>query len=643
MTVEQPYGTWKSPITAHHVTSNSIRFGDIVLEGQDTYWSESRPEEGGRYVIVRRSPEGVLTDINPPPFNSRTRVHEYGGGAFTVVDDAVYFVNYADQRLYAVSAETEPVAFTPKDDIRHASFARDRNRNRLIAVREDHSQSSTEPENTIAALDLESDSPKNSRVLLNGYDFFAMPRINPDGSRLAWLCWNHPNMPWDGTELWIGTFDERGDVVDRTMIAGGPTESIFQPEWSPTGELHFVSDRTGWWNIYRWDQRGSVNLTPVPAEYGVPLWKLGMSTYGFAADGTLVAASTRNGQWSLAKHRSGSSKEIQIPLPSTVIGTVTVGTNVATFEAASPVEPAAIVTVDLETDRISVLARSSLVEIDRAYLSVPGAITFPTTQNSEAYGYFHPPQNKDFTAPQSELPPLIVISHGGPTGSADTGLDLKLQYWTSRGFAVLDVNYRGSTGYGTPFRRSLDGNWGIADVDDCIAGAAHLVGEGLVDGNRLAIRGWSASGFTTLAALAFHDVFHAGASHYGISDLEAMTQDTHKFESRYLDTLLGPYPESRGLYRQRSPINAVDQLCCPLILFQGVEDKVVPPNQAQMMFDAVNEKGIKVALVMFEGEQHGFRKAVNIRRSLEAELYFLSQVFGFEPADRIEPVDIANA
>ncbi len=642
MTVEQPYGTWKSPITAHHVTANTLRFGDIVIEGNDTYWSESRPEEGGRYVIVRRSPDGALTDINPPPFNARTRVHEYGGAAFTVVDDVVYFVNYADQRLYAISAEAEPVALTPNDDVRHAAFTRDRFRNRLIAVREDHSQSSTEPQNSIAAIDLGSDSPEHSRVLLDGYDFFAMLRISPEGNQLAWLCWNHPNMPWDGTELWIGTFDDHGDVVDRAMIAGGPTESIFQPEWSPTGELHYVSDRTGWWNIYRWNEHGSVNLKSVEAEYGLPLWKLGMSTYGFANDGTLVAASTRDGQWRLARHQPDSNEETQIRLPSTSIGLVTVGHNIATFEAASPVEPAAIVTVDLETDRVSVLRRSSFVEIDRDWLSVPGAITFPTAQNAEAYGYFYPPQNKDFVAPPSELPPLIVISHGGPTGSADTGLDLKLQYWTSRGFAVLDVNYRGSTGYGTPYRRSLEGNWGIADVDDCIAGAVHLVSEGLVDGNRLAIRGWSASGFTTLAALAFHDVFHAGASHYGISDLEAMTRETHKFESRYLDALLGPYPESKDLYRQRSPIHAVDQLRCPLILFQGEEDKVVPPNQAQMMFDAVNEKGIAVALVMFEGEQHGFRNAVNIRRSLEAELYFLSQVFGFDPADEIEPVDIAN-
>jgi dipeptidyl aminopeptidase/acylaminoacyl peptidase len=642
MTEERPYGAWTSPIVASLISAQKVRLSDIALDGENVYWCESRPHEGGRYTVVRRSAEGMLTELVPTPYNVRTRVHEYGGLAYAVVDGAIVFTNFADQRVYRVVAGGDPEPLTPEGNMRHADFTLDRGRNRLLAVREDILEGAQEPRNTIAALPLDGTGLRESHILVAGYDFYAYPRISHDGSRLAWIAWSHPNMPWDGTELWVADIDEAGAIARPRRVAGGPSESIVQPEWSPDGTIHFISDQTGWWNLYRLDEEGPVNLTPEEAEYGVPLWKLGARTYAFAPDGTIVAASTWHGLWSLAtiEPRSGARKPIT--LPSTAIDFVNAGRGTAVALLASPVEAAAIAKIDLRTHAVSVLRASSSIEMDRGYLSVPGAITFPTSDGQVAHAFYYPPQNREFHAPAGELPPLIVESHGGPTGSASAALDLSLQYWTSRGFAVLDVNYRGSTGYGRPYRDALRDKWGIYDVDDCVNGALYLAGEGLVDPDRLVIHGWSASGYTTLAALTFRNTFRAGASHYGISDLEAMTRDTHKFESRYLDGLIGPWPEASAIYDERSPIHFVDRLSCPLILFQGDEDKVVPPNQAVMMFDAVKAKGLPVALVMFAGEQHGFRKAENIERALEAELAFLGAVLGFSPADQITPVSIEN-
>jgi dipeptidyl aminopeptidase/acylaminoacyl peptidase len=642
MTIERAYGSWQSPITTEMITSQGVRLGVTGVDGENIYWSESRPLEGGRHTVVKRSPSGELTELVPAPYNARTRVHEYGGASQILVNGMLYFTNFADQRVYRAVDGSDPEPITPGEDIRLGGFIHDSTRNRLIAVREDHTTGAAEPVNTIGAVDLDAAEPKPSSVIVEGYDFFSNPALSPDGSTLAWLAWDHPNMPWDGTELWVGHVDANGAVANPLKIAGGPAESIFQPQWSPDGDLYFVSDRTGWWNLYRHHPDGDVNLCPDEAEYGLPMWTLGMSTYSFAGPDRIVIASAREGKWSLGTIETSTGEYSPIRMPSTALQGILAGPGYAIAQAASPVEAAAIVRIDLETQRIEVLRRSSASDVDRGYVSVPGAITFSTSDGEVAHGFFYPPQNQDFTAPDGELPPLIVESHGGPTGSTDTGLDLKLQYWTSRGFAVLDVNYRGSTGYGRAYREQLKDKWGIAEVDDCVNGALHLAAEGLVDGERLIIQGWSASGYTTLAALAFRDEFKAGASHYGISELEAMVKDTHKFESRYLEGLIGPYPEAIDNYKQRSPIYYVDQLSCPLILFQGLEDKVVPPNQAQMMYDAVNEKDLPVALVMFEGEQHGFRKAENIRRALDGQLYFLSRVFGFEPADEIEPVPIAN-
>jgi dipeptidyl aminopeptidase/acylaminoacyl peptidase len=638
-----PYGSWKSPITSDLIVAGSVRLGEIVLDREDIYWVESRPAEAGRYVVVRRTPDGAMTDVNPAPFNARTRVHEYGGGSFTVVDGTLYFANDADQRLYRQEPDGEPQPITPEAAFRYADFSLDRARGRLICVREDHSHSEREAINSIVAVDLDGGSADSGgRVLVAGNDFYANPRLNPDGTRLAWLTWNHPNMPWDGTEVWVGNLAADGSVQNAGLIAGGSDESIFQPEWSPDGVLHFVSDRTGWWNLYRWKDGRAEALAPMEAEFGQPQWVFGQSTYGFASPSSIVCAYARAGTSHIGTLDTESGGFSPVPTPWTDVDYLRVGPGFVAFQAGSPLHPTAVLQHDLASNDTVTLRRSVELELDRHGFSIPGAVEFPTEDGATAHGFFYAPKNVDYSAPEGELPPLVVLSHGGPTGQTSTALSLPLQYWTSRGFAVLDVNYRGSTGYGRAYREQLNDRWGIVDVDDCVNGARYLAAEGLVDGDRLAIRGWSASGYTTLAALTFRDVFKAGASHFGISDLEAMARETHKFESRYLDRLIAPLSTRVDVYRERSPIYFVDRLSCPLILFQGLEDKIVPPNQAQMMYDAVKAKGFPVALVMFEGEQHGFRRAENIRRALDGELYFLSRVFGFDLPDVVEPVPIAN-
>ena len=635
-----PYGSWKSPITSDLIVSEAIEFGQIGVDGEDIYWVELRPSEGGRYVIVRRDLEGRVEDVTPPLLNVRTRVHEYGGGAFVVVDGMVFFSNYADQRLYRQDPGTEPRPITPEVDLRYADGVLDARRDRMICVREDHTVSEREAVNTLVAVGIE--GCDGGEVLASGNDFYASPRISPDGTRLAWLTWNHPNMPWNGTELWVARVEADGSLGRAERVAGGIDESIFQPEWSPDGILHFVSDRTGWWNLYRWRDGRIEPLHEMEAEFGVPQWIFGLSTYGFAAAEEILCAYTQRGAWFLARLNTMTGAFEEIEVPYTRIRYLNVASGRAVLLAGSPTEETVLVQLDLATQEIEVLRRSSEVEIDPGYLSVPRAIEFPTEQGLTAHAFFYAPQNRDYVAPSGERPPLLVKSHGGPTGTTSSTLDLEIQYWTSRGIAVLDVNYGGSVGYGRAYWERLDGTWGIVDVDDCVNGARYLVEQGEADGDRLAIRGGSAGGYTTLAALAFRDVFGAGASYFGVSDLEALTRETHKFESRYLDRLIGPYPARRDLYRERSPIHFTDRISCPMILLQGLEDKVVLPNQAEMMVDALRAKGLPVAYLAFEGEQHGFRRAETIKRTLDAELYFYGRIFGFELADPVEPVEIEN-
>jgi dipeptidyl aminopeptidase/acylaminoacyl peptidase len=634
-----PYGSWKSPVSADVVVAGAVGFGQIVLDGADVCWSESRPAEGGRCTVVCHR-NGETRDLIDAPFSARTRAHEYGGGAFMCADGVTWFTNDVDQRLYRCEPGAAPKPLTPPVPARYADLLFDRRCRRLIAVREDHSGAGAEPRNELVSIS--ADGVAAMSTLASGADFYSSPCLSPDGCRLAWLSWNHPDMPWDSTELWLADCLPDGTLGGAHRVAGGGRESVFQPQFAPDGTLYLVSDRNGWWNIWR-ERGGGVEPVSVrAAEFGLPQWVFGMSTYAFASEGTLVAAFNEGGRWRLAEIDISDGRITEIELPYTDVSALRAFSGSVYFVGAAPDTAPAVVCLRLTDRSIDVLRRSNAVPVDAAFLSAPQTLDFPTSNGGTAHGFYYPPHNADFCAPVGEKPPLLVFSHGGPTSATGTGLNLRLQYWTSRGFAVLDVNYRGSTGYGRAYRESLNGAWGIADVEDCIAGARYLADRGFVDGSRMAIRGGSAGGYTTLCALAFHDTFRAGASLYGVSDLEALARDTHKFEARYLDRLIGPYPERRDLYRARSPIHYAHHLSCPTIFFQGSDDKVVPPDQTRRMVEALRARGVAVACLEFEGEAHGFRRAGNIRRVLEVEFYFYSRIFGFMAADIIEPVDIAN-
>jgi dipeptidyl aminopeptidase/acylaminoacyl peptidase len=612
-----------------------------MLDRNDLYWTELRPKEEGKLFLVKRASDGQISDVTGPEFNVRTRVHEYGGGSYVVSEGVIYFCNYNDQRLYRIDPGWKPRPITPEKEFRYADMAFDTRRGRIICVREDHTVEEREAVNTLVSLDV-ANNDTGGRVLQWGNDFYSTPRVSPDGSRLCWLTWNHPNMPWDGTELWVGEFTEEGTIGDAERVAGGPEESIFQPEWSPDGTLYFVSDRSGWWNLHRLSDGAVGPVCEMEAEFGKAQWGFRMNTYAFESAERIICSYTTQGKWNLATLDTRTLQLETLETPYTEIWNPQTTRGRVAFLAASAKEPVSLVDMDLATGKFEVVRRASNVEIDDEYISLPEAIEFPTEGGLTAHAFYYRPKNRDYTASSGEKPPLLVQSHGGPTSSTSSTLDLGIQYWTSRGFAVLDVNYGGSTGYGSAYRKRLNGNWGVVDVDDCANGARFLVERGEVDPNRLAITGGSAGGYTTLCALTFRDLFKAGASHFGIGDLEPFAKDTHKFESRYLDRLVGAYPESKELYRERSAINYTDRLSCPVIFFQGLEDQIVPPDQAEMMVDALRKKGLPVAYLPFEGEQHGFRRAENIKRALDAEFYFYSRVFGFEPADDIEPVAIEN-
>jgi dipeptidyl aminopeptidase/acylaminoacyl peptidase len=640
MKSEAPFGTWKSPITPELILSNAVGLDHVAVDGQNSYWTEMRPQEGGRYVLVRRTPDGQTTDLTPAPFNVRTRVHEYGGGAFTIVDGTVYFANFDDQRLYRQRPGKAPEPITPGVAMRYADLIFDRERNRLLAVREDHTGQG-EAVNTLVAISLEEEDA--GQILVSGNDFYAYPRLSPDGRYLAWTTWNHPNMPWDGTELWLAEVAADGSLSGAQRVAGGPSESIQGLEWSPDERLYFISDRSGWWNLYRRQLDGQIeHVLDKAAEFGQPQWRFDMPTYAFVSAEKIACNYLEGGISHLAilNVDTGQLDDLETPYEDT--RTLRYAAGRILFDGASPVESKSIVELHLDDGRIDVLKRSNEVQLDEAYLSRPQAIEFPTEGGLTAHAFFYAPKNKAYEAPEVEKPPLVVFIHGGPTGMTSSSLRMDIQYWTSRGFAVADVNYGGSTGYGRAYRQRLNGQWGVVDVDDCTNVARYLAEQGLVDGQRLAIRGGSAGGYTTLRTLTVHDLFQVGASYFGLSDLEVFVRDTHKFESQYLTTLVGPFPERADLYRQRSPIYHVEQLSSAMILLQGLEDKIVPPNQAELILEAVRAKGLPVAYLPFEGEQHGFRRAENMKRALEAELYFYGQIFGFEPADEIEPVEIDN-
>uniref|UniRef100_A0A8J7VW50 S9 family peptidase n=1 Tax=Coralloluteibacterium stylophorae TaxID=1776034 RepID=A0A8J7VW50_9GAMM len=639
-----PYGSWRSPLSAEQVVAGTVTLGAPMLAGDDVLWLESRPGDA-RTVLVRARGDGA-EDITPAPFSVRSRVHEYGGGAWTVVDDAVLFVNFADQGIYRQplqpGAQPEPVA--RHDGLRYADGAWDARHARLIAVREDHRREGVAPANALVAVAMDG----GERVLAEGHDFFASPALSADGRELAWLSWDQPQMPWDGTTLWRARLGADGGLEAVRRVAGGPEESVVQPQWAPDGSLVYVSDRSGWWNLYRDAGAGEdAALLPMQAEFGRAQWAFGMSTYAILDDGRIVATAQREDGSALGvlDPRTGAWREFALPWRE--IEGLRAARGQAVFIGGAPGQAPAVVRLDLADGEGTVLRRSSTLAVDPRDIAVAEPIRFPTGDGEIAHAFHYAPTNARFRGPDGERPPLLVLTHGGPTGSTSPTFNPRVQYWTTRGFAVVDVNYRGSQGFGRAYRRSLDGRWGVADVDDVVAAARFLVARGDVDGERLLIRGGSAGGYTTLAALAFRPgVFAAGASHYGIGDLETLARDTHKFEARYLDGLVAPYdradPAAMALYAERSPVRHVERITSPLILFQGLEDRVVPPNQAETMYAAVRGRGLPVAYVPFAGEGHGFRQAKNIRRALEAELYFYGRVLGFAPADAIEPVAIEN-
>lgn len=648
-----PYGGWLSPISPELINRGAPARDFPCLVDDMACWQESRPEENGRITVVARLPDGHEWDLLPYPFSARGKVHEYGGRAWLVANQTLYFVNQTDQRLYALplsSPYEEPAPITPENGaIRLADLVFDSQRQRLLAVMEDHGREGLEPLNAIVAISVadgdgnaDGDGTTGSiTTLVSGADFYASPRLDASGQQLCWLSWNHPEMPWDGTELWCAPLDGNGHPAKPKKIAGGRHEAIFQPDWSPGGDLVFVSDRQGWWNLHRAGSDGSQCLLAMEAEFATPLWSLGMSTWAFLGEDRIAALFTSQGTWQLGLLDLPSGHFTVVPNPYTQLSSLCTQGNRAILCAGNAQLPDDVVVLDGDSGQLQTLKSSANPAYDE-YISIPEGIEFPTADGDRAHGFYYPPHNPDFIGPEDELPPLVVMCHGGPTGAARTALNLKIQFWTSRGFAVLDVNYRGSSGFGRAYRQKLDGRWGEADVADAVAGVRFLSEQGLVDADRAIIRGSSAGGFTVLAALTFSDKFRAGASLYGIGDLETLARDTHKFEARYLDRLVGPYPECEALYRQRSPIHHAEQLRCPVIFMQGMEDKVVPPSQAEAMVAALRDKGVPVAYITFPDEAHGFRKAPNIKKALEAELVFYRRVLGIASDEKLPAIRVHN-
>jgi dipeptidyl aminopeptidase/acylaminoacyl peptidase len=638
-----PFGSWRSPFPISRLTEGVVALGEAKAKAGVRWWLEGRPDEGGRQVLVKRDIDGRVTRLTPPGFNVRNRVQEYGGSAYALAGLAVIASDFATGRLHRVLQPEVTRPLTPERAWRYADYHVETGRGRLLAVREDHEPETItrhgEAENAIVAIDV---ATGDVEVLVSGADFYGAPRVSPDGRRLAWLEWNHPNMPWDGTLLRVADLDTRGRPGDAVTVAGSAHDWISQPRWSPDGVLHFVAEPDGWMNIHRWRDGQVDNLTPIPAEFAAPDWWLGNRSYGFAPDGGLVAIGRAGGRDRLYRVEPQGLELTEIDVPFTEMSGLVVDGERLVLRGGSPAEPFTLVDMDLAGGDRVVLRRATALTVDTADISPPRHITFPTTGGRHAFANYYPPHNRAFRAPPGERPPLIVTSHGGPTAEASSALSLTIQLLASRGFAVLDVDYGGSTGYGRAYRQRLEGEWGIVDVDDCINAARWLAEEGLIDEQRMAIRGGSASGYTTLCAITFRSAFRAGVSYFGIGDLETFDRITHKFESKYTHRLVGPYPERRDLFHARSPLNFVDRIHCPVLILQGLDDRIVPPAQAEQIVDSLRARGLPYAYLAFEGEDHGFRQAANIIRSFEAELSFYAQVFGFEPADSIEPLEIAN-
>ncbi len=632
------YGSWPSPISAAMAGAGGRNISQLRCDSNALYWVETRPAEGGRQTLQRLDLASKhVVEMTPAPLNVRSRVHEYGGGAYAVRSGEIVFSHDGDRQLQRAQAGQTPRTLTHAGHCRYADMSADFSRRRWLSVVEDHA--SQPPRNRVAAINA---ATGTQHILHQGRDFYAAPCASPDGTRLAWLAWDQPNMPWDGCELLVADLHADGNLGTERRVAGGAGESIFQPTWAADGSLYFTSDRSGFWNLYRWRDGHATALYAANQDFGRAQWVFGLTTYACLTPEILACTYVQDGLWrcGILDARAGTLREVALPYSE--LSYMCADGRYAYCVAAGPRSPDCIIRIDAHTASFEIVHQSGTAPVAEAYLSQPQAVTFPTAGGARAHGFYYAPAHENVTGPVGAAPPLLVIGHGGPTAATSTGLNLGIQYWTSRGFAVLDVNYRGSTGYGRAYRDALDGQWGVADVEDCVYGARYLAAGGRADSKRMAIRGRSAGGFTVLAALTFFDVFSAGASYYGVSDLEALAHDTHKFEARYLDRLVGPYPAAQALYRARSPIHHCERLRTPVIFFQGLEDKVVPPNQAERMVDALRDKGVPVAYVTFANEQHGFRRAENVTRTLEAELYFYARIWGLALREPVEPVSIEN-
>jgi dipeptidyl aminopeptidase/acylaminoacyl peptidase len=631
------YGNWKSPITTETITSNMINIEHIVIDHGTIYWSESHPTENGRTALMKLTSEKQISDCLPTNFSVGSRVYEYGGGAFTVFNGNLFFVNSEDQHLYLQCAGSVPECLSQNDCYRFADLVIDCSRNRLICVREDHIKSD-KVTNSIVAIPFQGG---DGQVLVEGYNFFSSARISPDGTHLAWLCWNFPNMPWDGCELWVAEFKVDGSLGKRKKIAGDENESIFQPEWSPDNLLYFVSDRDGWWNLYR-SKPEIEPLCPLEAEFGVAQWNLAKNTYAFLSETEILCTFNQNGIWKFARLNTQTGNLALLDNGYSDISNPHTGSGLAVFLAGSLLESTALIKFDPVTNQTETIRKTIQSEVDPAYFSSPRLLEYPDENGLNTHAIYYPATNPDYRAPEGELPILLVICHGGPTLAVTSALDYSVQFWTSRGFAVLAVNYGGSTGYGRSYRQRLNGNWGIVDVNDCCNGAKWLANQGLVDETRMAISGGSSGGFTVLSALHNSELFKVGTSYYGMSDLEALAKKMHKFESRYLDHLIGDYLEFDDLYIGRSPFRFAREIKKPVLLLHGDSDPIVPPVQTKQLYEILRDQGTPVGLIIFEDEGHGFSKAKNIQRAIEAELIFYSKVFGLELDNSIRPLLIEN-
>lgn len=627
LTMIAPFGSWESPITTDLMVKDSISFNEMQADDEGLYWTETHPKEKGRSALVRY--DGKETFLAPEA-NIRSRVHEYGGGAFCLVEGSIVFSNDADQQLYRLEKNGTVKKLTDAPDCRFADGCRS------IWVCEKHAG---EVQNFLVRVD-----ESGVHEIASGHDFYSSPRISPDGKKLAFITWDFPYMQWDSSTVWLADIGEDGKLHNLTPISGGPDESVCQVQWSSDGALHFVSDNTGFWNLYRFHHGQIENLCEMEAEFGVPAWVFGRPTYTFLPDGKIVCMYAVKGIDHLGIIDPENHSLTDLKLPFTSVHNLVTRQGKVYFFGATAIHPTSLVCLDPATNRYEIVKQSLPTPITQEWISTAEIIEYPAADGKVGYAFYYPPKNPNFQASEDERPPLIVKCHGGPTGRSYAQLSLETQYWTTRGYAFVDVNYGGSTGYGRAYFKRLEKNWGIVDVNDCISAAKVLIERNLADPKRLLIRGGSAGGYTTLAALTFHDVFAAGTSYYGVSDLELLFEDTHKFEARYTDLLIGPYPEEIDLIRARSPINYIDKISVPVLLLQGGEDKIVLPNQSQRIYDALKQKGVPVGMIIFEDEGHGFRQAANIKRSLEAELYFYSKVLGITLPQPFKepPVDIAG-